>query len=304
VLSLLDQRHRHFCRLTINKSTLMKRNSASETNRIEDRPGAFTLIELLLPALSMAKDQALKTTCTSNQKQLGIAEHMYNNDNGDYMAFPNWDGGTGGSAEHPDAGWLYTLPNSLAGDSIPDPFAMPAGHSAAEAWSTGVWYPYNSNPNAYLCPVDIQSKDYAELPIQNNGGNGRNNKLSSYVMDGSACHFTDPPAPRFRSTDVWSPSCYLLWEPDEHLSTPGYPQGELAFEFNDGGNTPNAPPYGDEGIGPMHGKDGGNILALDGHVDYLVTNVFNRIANNRGSGPGGKGLLWWDPDSENGGFSD
>jgi prepilin-type N-terminal cleavage/methylation domain-containing protein/prepilin-type processing-associated H-X9-DG protein len=286
-------------------------------NRNGDQPAAFTLIELLvviaiiailaamlLPALARAKDQAQKTTCTGNQKELGIAEHMYCDDNLDYMAFPNWDGGSGGSTEHPDAGWLYTLPNSYAGDAIPDPFAMPAGTSAGSAWLTGVWYHYDSNPNAYLCPVDIQSQDYAELPTQNNGGKGRNNKLSSYVMDGSACDFTDPPAPRFKSAEIWSPSCYLLWEPDEHLSTPGYPQGELAFEFNDGGNSPNAPPYGDEGIGRLHGKDGGNILALDGHVDFITTNVFNRIANNLGSGPGGKGLLWWDPNKENGGFSD
>jgi Xaa-Pro aminopeptidase len=79
--------------------------------------------------------------------------------------------------------------------------------------------------------VDIQSKDYAELPIQNNGGNGRNNKLSSYVMDGSACHFTDPPAPGSRAP-IWSPSCYLLWEPDEHLGTPGYPQAAELFTAN------------------------------------------------------------------------
>jgi prepilin-type processing-associated H-X9-DG protein len=150
--------------------------------------------------------------------------------------------------------------------------------------------------------VDIQSKDYAELPTQNNGGNGRNNKLSTYVMNGSANSFTGPPGPKIKSFDIWSPECYLLWEPDEHLATPSEPQGELAFEWNDAANYPDAPPDGNEGIGRLHGKDGGNILALDGHVDYMTTNVFNRLSNNRGSGPGGKGLLWWDPNSSDGGF--
>ncbi|HTA29149.1 MAG TPA: hypothetical protein VK731_01615, partial [Candidatus Cybelea sp.] len=214
--------------------------------------------------------------------------------NREVMADPNWDGGSASV----EPGWLYSFPNKITGSSsVPNPFAMPAGLAASVAWTTGVWYNYNPNSKAYLCPVDIQSPDYAKPPSQN----GRNNKLSTYVMNGSACHFADPPSPKIRTTDIWSPMCYLLWEPDEYLKCPSYPQGELAFEWNDGGNSPDAPPTGSEGIGRLHGKNGGNILALDGHVDYLNTNVFNKLSNNHGTGPGGKGLLWWDPDTPNGG---
>ena len=42
------------------------------------------LIGLLLPALSRAKEEARKTQCRSNMRQLGLAFGMYANDNGNY----------------------------------------------------------------------------------------------------------------------------------------------------------------------------------------------------------------------------
>jgi prepilin-type N-terminal cleavage/methylation domain-containing protein len=281
---------------------------------------AFTLIELLvviaiiailaallLPALARAKDQAQKTTCTSNEKQLAAAMHMYVTDSRDVMCWPNWDGGTGAVTP---GGWLYTIPNTVPQISascwIPDPFLMPAGHAQSEAWKTGLWWPYMPSQNAYLCPVDIQSKDYAQITsIGTEAGDGRQNKLSSYVMNGVVNNFTDPgngnAAVTCKITDAWTPMCYLMWEPDENSLAPGSP-GPL--EFNDGANLPTQPPVGGEGIGPLHGHNGGNILALDGHVDYMNTNVFNAIARQLGSGPGGKGLLWWDPSLEDGAYSE
>jgi prepilin-type N-terminal cleavage/methylation domain-containing protein/prepilin-type processing-associated H-X9-DG protein len=277
--------------------------SASTANRTGKRPDGFTLIELLvviaiiailaamlLPALARSKEQALKTTCTGNLKELGIAEHMYLDDNHDVMVWVNWDGG---SDEYATGGWLYTLPNPLWGDQIPNPYALPTGTAQATAWQTGLWYHYSPNPKSFLCPVDIQSPDYAKSPA----AGGRNNKLSSYVMNGSACSFSNPTPPRIKITDIWSPLCYLLWEPDENTLGPGNPG---AFEFNDAGNFPSAPPNGGEGIGPLHGKNGGNILALDGHVDFIVKLAFAKLSNNTGPGPGGKGLLFWNPNSSNG----
>jgi prepilin-type N-terminal cleavage/methylation domain-containing protein/prepilin-type processing-associated H-X9-DG protein len=305
------------CQQNANNIKLMNKSSSPATDQKGDRSTAFTLIELLvviaiiailaallLPALARAKDQAQKTTCTSNLKECALAFHMYGNDCKDVMAWPNWDGSTD---EESPGGWLYTLPNTGWGDTCPDPYLLPAGYTMASAWKTGLWYTYMPNQNAYLCPVDIQSPDYVKVPTQQNGGAGRNNKLSSYVQNGCICNFSDPTGAgkvglTYKSTDVWSPMCYFMWEPNENTLGPGNPG---AFEFNDGANFPDAPPAGGEGIGPLHGKNGGNILALDGHVDYINTNLFNKYSNASGEdGANTKGLLWWDPAWPDGGFTE
>ena len=222
----------------------------------------------------------------NNLKQLGVANRIYADDFNDHMAYPNWDGGNDANAPQ---GWLYAmnstvLPAGAPAGQIPNPVDL--GNwwygKTVLAGQTGLWFKFTPNPNTYLCPVDTSSKSYMTV-------GGRNNKLSTYVMDGAVIGFPGTgsyPTP-MKITAVWSPLCYLIWEPDE-FSVPG----GATSEYNDGSNKPTT---AGEGIGLLHSKHGGNALALDGHVDFVTTVLFKQYINvGAGPGPGGKTYLLWD----------
>lgn len=258
----------------------MKANSAQRPRQ------GFTLIELLvviaiiailaamlLPALSKAKDKAARTQCVNNNKQMGIALNMYSTDNSDYIPYPNWGNDNG------QKGWLYTAVN---GNPPYGAYASAINRSnVVEQYKTGHYFSYMPNHKAFSCPLDTRSKYFRQ----------RANQMSTYIMNGAVCGYGTYPgvAPKKLSakvTEVWSPMCYIQWEPDENLGNP--PIG--AFAYNDASSFPDR----NEGVGKLH-ISGAIVQAIGGHVQFITFKQFELEQTNPR-----RGLLWWNPKSATG----
>lgn len=229
---------------------------------------AFTLIELLvvvaiiailagilLPALASAKDRGLRTRCIANNKQLGLATHLYCNDNNDFMAEPIW-----GNAYQ---GWLYDPGKS----GTPPKLDF---NNIEKCYGGGLLWKYTGNYRMYFCPTDKTNA------AQNKWWARRENKLSTYIMNGAVnaygAYGNPPGSKTYRITD-FNPLAYLVWEPDEDNYYKYYPSGSC---YNDASSYPST----GEGLGRRHGKKGGLLLAFSGHVDIVSYAKFNKEATN------------------------
>jgi prepilin-type N-terminal cleavage/methylation domain-containing protein/prepilin-type processing-associated H-X9-DG protein len=242
---------------------------------------AFTLIELLvviaiiailaamlLPALARAKRTAQRATCLNNLRQFGIAVHLYATDNQDHLPHPNWGGGSLASTP----GWLYT---PVTGE--PPTFTLPAINPDL-FYPQGLLWDYIKNKNVYWCPVDAAKTNSAASSFA-----GRKERLSTYLMNGAACDFSNRKYPAFKLTEIKLLGV-IMWEPPD-----------TALSYNDGSEEPS----GADGPGTLH-SGGAVLLYLDGHTAFM------KGADAKGlmAKANGPNEFWWVPTSSTGGTTE
>ncbi len=106
------------------------------------------LAALLLPALGRARDRAVRISCLSTQRQLGVTAIMFTGDyDGDFPA-PIYDWDLGNREMHASQNWFYnTNVHIYMGGSNATPSS-----NCTTAWGTLVAKGYVDSPSIFYCP--------------------------------------------------------------------------------------------------------------------------------------------------------
>jgi len=251
------------------------------------------LISILLPALSKAREQANRTKCMSNLRQIMVSAIQYTNEYKLALPFCNWysyERGDSGGRQFTEApGWLYGL--RLA--------TYPTDYTRPDFIETGLLWPYLKSHDVYRCPMDMTGPwiSFNKQGPQSVLG------LTNYLMNGAACSFGAKDANgkflvHSNKITKFKPDAIMFWEADE-LS-----KGDVAWW--DGSDSPSEP------LTKRHGN-GAPVACIDGHVEWMSLGDWNESEALLQADPNSysgfsikpppnkfKTRAWCDPLSENG----
>ena len=247
------------------------------------------LISILLPALNKARQQAARTKCQNNMRQLFMGCSMYGGEHAGQIPYCNWNTDvntqTTGTSKY-DEGWLYCIPPMRTGFGGDLDGAWSTSTPPLDGMKTGNIWPYLKVMAVYHCPID--DPDYWS----------GSHRLTSYLMNGAQCGYGatagGKPGLKFNQFRR-NAECVLFWEAMEGLYN-----GVTSASWNDASSAPNQ-----EILTDRHFK-GANVVFMDGHVDWWDPQTYDYEAQlpTTASPPAvraGPTQLWCYPFSKTGG---